>query len=335
MERVVLARQAMATRFEIVLHGNNPVALRAAGEEALAEIERLDAALSLFNPASEVYHLNSKAALKPFRVTAELFALLLQARNLHEKTDEAFDITVAPLMNCWGFLGGTGRLPDPAAIEKARELIGMRHLIFDTNAQTIQYSRDGVMIDLGAIGKGYAVQRASEILRDLGIKNALVHGGTSSVAAIGEAEPGRPWKIAVEVPLPDNPAESALVAVVPLREESLSVSAVWGKSFREGENLFGHVLDPRQGRPVSSAVLSAVRTSSALLGDVLSTALLISGHSGHDMIHRVVSNSGTLVIGRTEGVFELSSMNFAVEEGLSSRPDFRIKNGFEKAGLQD
>src|SRR5580704_5063977 len=111
MQTVAVARNAMATRFEIVLHGENPVALRAAGEEALDEIERLESRLSLYRPGSEITLLNTRAAQEPVRVTPGLFRLLQQAQQLSRETGGAFDITIAPLIRCWGFMGGTGKLP--------------------------------------------------------------------------------------------------------------------------------------------------------------------------------------------------------------------------------
>ena len=115
----------MATRFEIVLHGENPAALRAAGEEALRLIDELEAQLSLFRPGSEIAHLNARAALEPVRVTPGLFALLQQAQKLSEESGGAFDITIAPLVRCWGFMGGEGRLPLPEEVAKARAKVGM------------------------------------------------------------------------------------------------------------------------------------------------------------------------------------------------------------------
>ena len=113
MQTVAVARHAMATRFEIVLHGGDPVALRAAGEEALAEIDRIEAQLSLYQPTSETSHLNACAAREPVRVTPNLFRLLQQSQKLHQETGGAFDITIAPLIRCWGFMGGTGQMPQP------------------------------------------------------------------------------------------------------------------------------------------------------------------------------------------------------------------------------
>src|SRR6266511_5781800 len=121
---LTLARQAMATRFEIVLHGDNPVALRAAGEEAFDEIERIEAQLSLYRNTSEIAHVNARAAREPVQVSPAVFRLLEEARRLSAETGGAFDITIAPLVRCWGFLGGTGALPSADAIAAARARIG-------------------------------------------------------------------------------------------------------------------------------------------------------------------------------------------------------------------
>src|ERR1041385_2279158 len=101
-QTVALARNAMNTRFEIVLHGDNAVALRAAGEEALDEVERVDAQLSLYRPTSEIARLNARAASQWVRVTPALFRLLKLAKELSQETGGAFDITIAPLVRCWG-----------------------------------------------------------------------------------------------------------------------------------------------------------------------------------------------------------------------------------------
>src|SRR5438445_4849070 len=103
---VALAREAMATRFELVIYGENLSSLRAAGEAALDEIERLDKQLNLYNPSSEIAHLNARAAYEPVRVEPGLFRLLEHAQRLHQESGGAFDITIGPLVHCWGFMGG-------------------------------------------------------------------------------------------------------------------------------------------------------------------------------------------------------------------------------------
>src|SRR5882762_4315479 len=165
MSPITHARHAMATRFELVLHGENAVALRAAGEEALEEIDRLENQLSLYRPGSEIAQLNARAAREAVRVTPELFSLLQHAKQLHAETGGAFDITIAPLVDCWGFMGGTGKMPAPGEVAGARANIGMDLVQLDAQDFTVRFARKGVRLDLGAIGKGYAVGQAAEILR--------------------------------------------------------------------------------------------------------------------------------------------------------------------------
>src|SRR5260221_4715004 len=246
MATIRLARHAMATRFEIVLCGDNPVSLRAAGEEALSEVERLEAQLSLFKPASEIARVNAGAAYEPVRVSPPVFRLLQHARKLMEETDGAFDVTVAPLMRCWGFLGGSGERPEPAQITAARECVGMERVHLDEPSLTVRFERPGMMIDLGAIGKGYAIDRAIELLREAGVENLLIHGGTSTAFALGSPPDAPAWQIEIPSPLtlrqaaagsvlvesltPRGPIETAAsasaanpFAVVALRDCSLSV----------------------------------------------------------------------------------------------------------------
>jgi FAD:protein FMN transferase len=311
MNTVTLARHAMATRFELVLHGEEPSALRAAGEEALDEIDRLEAQLSLFRPSSEIAHLNARAAYGPVRVTPGLFALLEQARKLHDETKGAFDITVAPLVRCWGFMGGTGSVPNPQELEAARARVGMHLVELKREDFTVRFAREGVMLDLGALGKGYAIERAADLLREAGVASALLHGGTSTVYAVGTQPGGAPWQVAIEnpksamnartVPVEPETRSPGPLATVALRDEAISVSAVWGKSFEADGKVFGHVLDPRTGYPVNGAVLAAVVLPSATETDALSTALLTLGLPGHDHIAGLRPGMRTLVVGETAG----------------------------------
>lgn len=263
----------MATRFEVVLWGGDESYLNAAGEAALDEIRRLEAQLSLYRADSDIADLNARAAQEPIPVEPRLFRLLARAVQLSAETDGAFDITLAPLLRAWGFLGGSGALPDEAVVAAAREVTGMNLVALNEEDFTIHFLREGVQLDLGAIGKGYAIERAAAILRECEVGGALIHGGTSTVQAIGGQEDGAPWPIAIQDPTdPDGH-----LAVVPLQENALSVSAVHGKSFTEDDIHYGHVLNPRTGRPVQNALLAAVVCPSATDSDALSTALLVLG----------------------------------------------------------
>jgi len=314
LPHVALACEAMATRFEIVLYGKSLVSLRAAGEAALDEIQRLDKQLSLYNTSSEIAHLNARAALEPVRVEPGLFQLLEHAQQLHRETGGAFDITMAPLLRCWGLMGGKGRVPTGHELAEARRESGMNLVRLDSKSRTVRFEREGVMLDLGAIGKGYAVERAAELLRESGVTSAILHGGTSTVHAIGRPPDADAWKVAIEYP-PQGPSPtSELICVVPLRDEALSVSAVWGKSFQAKGKTYGHILDPRTGQPAAHAVLSAVVLPSATETDALSTALLVVGPKGHDTVAGLRPGMRTLVMhgGRGRSAFRFRTSGLQV-----------------------
>ena len=295
----------MATRFELVLHGGDAASLRAAGEEALDEITRLENELSYFRATSQIYRLNQEAAQQPVRVTPWLFRLLQHARQLTEETGGTFDITVAPIMRCWGFYTREGRVPEPAALAEARACVGMNLVELNAADSTVRFARPGVQLDLGSIGKGYAVERAGELLREAGVTSALLHGGTSTVLAIGATPDADGWKIAIEHPASDGgpiPHSAAPLATVSLRDQSLSVSAVWGKSFTAGDRSYGHVIDPRTGQPTQGASLAAIVLPSATESDALSTMLLTLGPEGLGQTLRLREGMEALVAGGgTEG----------------------------------
>jgi thiamine biosynthesis lipoprotein len=308
MPPVILALHAMATRFELVLHGEHATRLRAAGEAALRDIERLEAQLSLYRPTIEIALVNSMAAREPVRVSPSVFHLLQHARELQIESGGAFDITVAPLVRCWGFMHGTGRVPEPAEIEEARNCSGMAHVLLDEQNYSVRFDREGVMIDLGAIGKGHAIDCAAESLREAGVSSALLHGGTSTVYGIGAPPDADGWKIAIAPPPDQSPREITVV----LRDNALSVSAVWGKSFEADGKKFGHVIDPRTGWPVNNAVQAAVVLPSATETDALSTALLVRGMEGHETINGLRAGMRTLVVGPAEQGFRVEGRGITV-----------------------
>ncbi|MBI3882376.1 MAG: FAD:protein FMN transferase [Verrucomicrobia bacterium] len=310
MPTVALARNAMNSRFEIVLHGGAAISLRAAAEEALDEISRLEAQLNAYSRTSELTQINARAAREPVRVEPQLFRLLQLAKRLHGETGGAFDLTIAPLMRVWGFVRNTGQLPDPAELAAARACVGMPLVELDEREFTVRFARPGVMLDPGAIGKGYALERAGRVLREAGVTSAILHGGTSSVLAIGRDENGKPWRVGLAKPEQELAAKGLwaggvsrqpdvgenLLTTVELEDESLSVSAVWGKAFAADGKIFGHVLDPRSGEPAEGALLAAIVLPSATEADALSTALLTLGARGLEHIAGLRAGMRALVV---------------------------------------
>jgi thiamine biosynthesis lipoprotein len=176
----------------------------------------------------------------------------------------------------------------------------MHHVHLDKEHCAVRFDAEGVMLDLGAIGKGYAIDCAVEILREAGVTSALIHGGSSTTYALGQPPDADAWKVAIAAPPRDGVEKPPPSAIVLLRDEALSVSAVWGKSFVAGGIRYGHVLDPRSGQPVSNPVLAAVVLPSATETDALSTALLVAGKESGGEIAQLRRGMRTLMVQREE-----------------------------------
>ena len=262
-------RVAMACRFEVLLSGEDR-RHTATAHDALREADRLDAAWSIYRDDSAVSVLNRGAADAPVAVDAELFALLARAVDLWRRTDGAFDITTTPLSRCWGFVAREGRVPADTEIEAARAVAGLHHLTLDAAARTVHFRVRGVELNLGAIGKGAAVDAIAARLARRGVRHALVSAAGSSARAIG----GRDGGFAVDVtsPLVDRP-----LARLRLRGGALGTSGIGVQSIVRDGRRFGHVIDPRTGWPATGVVSATVIAADAATADALSTAMLIGG----------------------------------------------------------
>jgi FAD:protein FMN transferase len=265
----------MATRFEFVLCGDDNVHLRAAGEEAIREIRRIENKFSFYQRNSIISQINKRAGYEPVRVDSETFSFLENVFFLFRKTDGAFDPTVAPLMKAWGFLKQSGSVPEQSEIDHALRHTGMNRIHLNKSDYTVQLEKPGVMIDPGGIGKGYALDQAALLLKESGIEHALIHGGTSTVIAWGKPPDEVEWKIAIKHPDPSFTGRDEILNVFELNNSALSVSAVWGKAFESDGKILGHVIDPRTGRPVDGAQLAACTAESATFADAYSTAMLV------------------------------------------------------------
>ena len=176
-----------------------------------------------------------------------------------EQTDGAFDITVGPLMKSWGFFRGRGRLPTQAELSDVLKRVGYRHLKLDAGRRTIGFDESGIDIDLGGIAKGYAVDRAVDILRSNGITSALVSSGTSSIYALGSPPGAQGWKITLRDPYDAHkPAD-----VIHLQNYSLSTSGNYERFFEIDGKSYCRIMNPHTGWPVQGVLSAAVLVATA------------------------------------------------------------------------
>jgi thiamine biosynthesis lipoprotein len=269
-------RPGMGSYFEVRLAATTPGGL-ALATAALDLIGALETQLTVYRDDSEVSRLNATAHLGPVEVEPGLFSLLQTAVALAGATAGAYDVTAGALSVAWGFFKGPRRVPDPETLAEARGRTGSHHLRLDPTRGTVGFDRPGLVINLGSIGKGYALDRVAELIRShWWPTSALVHGGRSSLYALG-SPPGRlggRWEIALRNPLdPERP-----LGVVRLRNRGLGTSGAAFQRFEAGGRVYGHIIDPRTGEPPADGPASVtVLAPTAAEADALSTALYLLG----------------------------------------------------------
>jgi thiamine biosynthesis lipoprotein len=274
---VKLARRAMATSFEIILPFGTPD-VRATGQAAFDLLDALEDQLTVYRDTSEVSRLNRLAATRPIPVEEGLFGLLELARRIHFESEGAHDITAGALIKAWGFYRGPRRVPSEAELREAMARVGMQWVELEPKGRTVRYLRPGLEINLGSIGKGYALDRMAELLRtERKIPCGLLHGGHSSVYAIG-SEPNDPRGWAVGLRHPWNPERR--LAVVRLRDQALGTSAATFQYLEHEGRKLGHLLDPRTGWPAERTASASVVAPTAAEADALATAFFVLGVEG-------------------------------------------------------
>ena len=272
LERFTAEKPLMGTVARITLYAPGETAAVPAFRAAFERLDELEARLSDYRPESELMRLARRAGEGPVEVSPELFEVLELAQRLAGETGGAFDPTLGPLTRLWREARREGRLPDPAALERARRLCGWEKLDLDPARRTVSLAVPGMQLDLGGIAKGYAADQALELLSGMGLGRALVVIGGEM--AIGEPPLGRDcWRIAVGPP-------GGARRILRLARRGLSTSGDSEQHLDLGGKRYSHVLEPPAGDPLADAPTVTVAASSAALADALATALHVLGPAG-------------------------------------------------------
>lgn len=294
-------RTAMACRFEVTLPASTQTGV-AIASEALDEVEEIERHLSVFKDESLVSALNRDAASGAVQVDRALFDLLSLCKELYEETEGAFDITSGPLTRCWGFLKRQGRVPADEEIEQARARVGGDKILLDAKTLTVQFKQAGTEINLGSIGKGYALDVVSKRFEE----PALLSAGASSFLA---TRTEHRWLVGVRHP---RDKEKRL-ATVRLRGCAMSTSGSEEQFFVSEGRRFGHIIDPRSGWPADGVSSVTVVADSAAVSDALATAFFVGGrelarrycekHASVSAIMLEADSQRPIVIGNNHGLY--------------------------------
>lgn len=239
----------------------------------LSELKKVDASLSVFNQLSTLSSVN---AGKTERTDAMLYDVLKKAQHISQVTDGAFDVTVMPLVNAWGFGFKKGQFPTEAQIDSLRQFVGYKRIEL-TSDSLLKKEDSRIMIDCGAIAKGYSVDRVARLLRENGVRNYMIEIG-GEVVTKGRNPEGTPWQIGISRPVEEGNAEAGLQTVLSLENAALATSGNYHNFYVRNGRKYAHTIDPRTGHPVEHSLLSAtVIAPDCATADAYATAFMVMG----------------------------------------------------------
>ncbi len=303
-----LARPAMGTVFEILFPRRDRGHSREV-HEALDEIRRLEGILSYFLETSRVYALNHGAHREEIPVEPELWEILELSMEIHRATGGAFDAAAGALWRCWGFHRRQGRIPDPEELESALAVSGMDQVEL-LPGRKVRFRREGLELNFGSIGKGFALDHALSILQNAGLDQVLLHAGHSSFRALGVPGAGhRGWKLGIRHP---QSAESDLLRVC-LNNYGMGTSGTSEQYFEIEGRRYGHILDPRTGQPADRYFSVTVLAPRAAEADALSTAFFNSSLEQIEAFCRRRPEVGAVIVEKPDGKPLYHVMGYARE----------------------
>ena len=323
---------AMGTKVQIHLYTTDENRAALCFETAFDEIRRIDRTLSHYQDLSELTRINRRAAREEITTDPEVFRFLQVGFEYSRRSGGAFDMTVGPLLRLWGFFDGAMRVPSDTDLRQTLAVVGWHRVALDPAWRGIQFLAPGVELDPGALGKGHAVDRVVALLREEGVQAALIDAGSSTIYGLG-SPPGQPgWM--VRVPHPGNP--SRCLSTVSLRDNSLSTSGSYEKSFRWQGHTYCHILDPRTGYPVEGVLQTTVVSPRATDSEALSTIAFVSGpQSSEKLLQETSGTSALWVLGDSAKGDEVHTWNWphlgVTFEGLASNISAEVlpRKGYE------
>ena len=288
----------MNTLVTIRVYSSDPALGKRALAEAFAEFQRIDklsnrfAEKNLPHPElSDVYRVNKNAGLKPVKVSNDTLAMLDRSQYFAGLSEGAFDVTVGPLMDLWGFGKERYQVPSATQLESALALVGYKRILINETEKTVFLREKGMEIDLGGVAKGYATDMAVQKLRQIGIKSAIINAG-GSIYALGLKPDGSPWRTGIRDPRDVD----KIIAVLEVRDAAVVSYGDYERYFIRDGVRYHHILDPVTGQPARKLISSTIVAPQATDADLLSTAIFVLGSSeGKKLIEEMPNTSAVLV----------------------------------------
>lgn len=273
----------MGSRFDITVVGKDSVEANKHIATAIAEITRIEKLISSWDANSQTSEINRNAGIKPVKVDAELFDLIERSIGISKLTDGAFDISYASMDHIWKFDGSMKEMPSPAEIKASVEKVGFQNIILNKDNSTVFLKLKGIKIGFGAIGKGYAADKAKDLLISKGVPSGIINA-SGDMNTWGKQPNGKEWKVAITNPMDKN----KVFALLPISNGAVVTSGNYEKYVKFNEKRYTHIIDPRTGYPSSGIISVTVFAPKAELADALATSVFVMGQeAGLDRINQL------------------------------------------------
>ncbi|MFD2541395.1 FAD:protein FMN transferase [Lacinutrix gracilariae] len=286
----------MGSRFDISVVANSKTEGDAFIATAIEEITRIEKLISSWDENSQTSLINSQAGVKPVKVDLELFQLIERALKISKLTSGAFDISYASMDKIWKFDGSMTSMPSSEAIKKSVEKVNYQNIILNPKEQTVFLKQKGMKIGFGAIGKGYAADKAKRLLQSKGVQAGIINA-SGDLNAWGKQPNDTDWMVAIVNPLNKEKVFSWL----PVNNSAVVTSGNYEKYVRFNGELYSHIIDPRTGYPSKGILSVSIFTTSAELADALATSVFVMGKEvGLDFINQLKDVECIIVDGNNQ-----------------------------------
>ncbi len=273
----------MGSRFDITVVARDSTEAHFFIDLAVSEITRIEKLISSWDPNSQTSEINRNAGIKAVKVDSELFDLIERSLGISKLTDGAFDISYASMDKIWKFDGSMTKMPSEEEIKSSVSKIGYKNILLDKENSTVFLVNDGMKIGFGAIGKGYAADKAKNLLILKGATAGIINA-SGDMNTWGKQTNGEPWKVAITNPLDKNKA----FALLPITNGAVVTSGNYEKFVIFNGIRYSHIIDPRTGYPATGIISATVFAPKAELADALATSIFVMGkETGLDRINQI------------------------------------------------
>ena len=281
----------MGSRFDITVVASNEKEGNEYIDSAIFEIARIEKLISSWDVNSETSLINKLSGIKPIKVDKELFDLIERSIAISTLTDGAFDISYASMDRIWNYDGSMKEMPSAEKISNSIKKVGYQNISIDKEAQTVFLKLKGMKIGFGAIGKGYAADKAKALLIEKGVKAGIINA-SGDLNAWGKQANGKDWMVAITNPLNKNKVFSWL----PINDSAIVTSGNYEKFISFNGIRYSHIIDPRTGYPSTGIISTSIMTSNAELADAISTSVFVMGvETGLDFINQLKGVDGIII----------------------------------------